>query len=120
MSVGYYRWGAYVAQRLGELDRGEGDFTGLQRPGRDTIRRANFVATALFAPTTPTPSVVPGEEGEVCFVWHKAGWSMQITVPTRPGQTRVWAYRAATETTFSGPMEEFRAIIMKVFGDMGG
>ena len=74
------RWGAYVEQRLGELERGEGDYTELRQPSAATVAHARKVAAETFRDTTPTPSVVPDDEGSVLFVWHKNGMDVEMSV----------------------------------------
>jgi hypothetical protein len=112
------RWQPYVSQRLDAMARGEGDWTGLQRPTQDTLRKALFLATGLFLNTTPTPSVVPGELGEVTFVWHKAGWHLEIAVLA--DGNLVWAHRKATGTMLMGPVDELRSNVMKILVDLEG
>ena len=83
------RWGAYVEQRLGELERGEGDWTGLQRPSALTVAHARKV-TELFRDTTPTPSVVPTADGSIDFVWSKNGYWVELTVTEQASE--FWAH----------------------------
>ena len=73
------RWGAYVERRLGELERGEGDYTGLRRPSAVTVAHARKV-TETFRDTTPTPSVVPTADGGIDFVWRKNGYDVELSV----------------------------------------
>ena len=74
------RWGAYVEQRLGELERGEGDYTGLRRPSAATVAHARKAAAETFRDTTPAPSVVPTDDGGIDFVWHKNGYDVEWCV----------------------------------------
>lgn len=78
----------YISQRLAELRDGRGDYTGLKRPTAQTIDRAEKVAQELFDPYIPTPSVVPDEEGNICFVWHKGGFSVELAVT--PEKIEFW------------------------------
>lgn len=95
---------SYAAERLAQLERGEGDFTDLQRPAPEVIRRARDVAARLLQPGTPTPSVVPSELGEVLFVWHKAGWTVDVEVGAE--ETSVVAYAHRSGTMWGGPVDE--------------
>jgi hypothetical protein len=96
------RWNAYVTERLDALERGDGDYTGLQRPSAATVTRARLVAAETFRDTTPTPSVVPDEDGAVCFVWHKNGQDVEITV-TEDG-AGIWAHGRETGQMWSSPL----------------
>lgn len=98
------RWRNYVEQRLGELSVGAHNFTGLRVPSRHVVDLARHVAQDWFYPDTPTPSVLPSEGGEVLFVWHKAGWDLEISVG--PGGAEVWAYDRGSGKELSGSLEE--------------
>jgi hypothetical protein len=100
------RWGAYVEQRLGELDRGEGDYTGLRQPSAATVAHARKVAAETFRETTPTPSVVPDDEGAVLFVWHKNGIDGEIAVTE--DEASVWVHHRTTGAMWSSPLSEHR------------
>jgi len=84
------RWGAYVEQRLGELERGEGDYTELRQPSVAAVTHARKVAAETLRDTTPTPSVVPGPDGEVCFIWRKNGMDVEIEVSETSAD--IWTY----------------------------
>ncbi len=101
------RWGAYVEQRLGELERGEGDYTELKQPSVATLARARQVAAETLRDTTPTPSVVPDEEGSVLFVWHKNGVDAEITVTE--DEASVWVHHRETGAMWSSPLSEHRS-----------
>jgi hypothetical protein len=100
------RWTDYVSRRLAQLRRGEGDFTGLMRPTNDVIERARSVSASLFQHDTPTPSVVPSEDGEVRFFWHKAGWMLEIIVGLE--DVSIWAHQPSSGEDWSGSLAEFR------------
>ena len=93
------RWGTYVSQRLGEMERGEGDYTGLRQPSAATVAHARKVAAETFRDTTPTPSVVPDDEGAVLFVWRKNGMDVEIAV-TEDGAS-IWAHHRASGQMWS-------------------
>jgi hypothetical protein len=108
------RWRSYVLQRIGELRKGTGDFTGLRKPSALVVDRAWLLATVLFRSDTPTPSVIPSEDGEVLYVWHKAGWDLEISVGSE--EIAVWAYDRNGGTTFSGSFAEERARLLDLLG----
>lgn len=88
------RWGAYVEQRLGELERGEGDYTELRLPSAVTVAHARKAAAEAFRDTTPTPSVVPTADGGIDFVWHKNGYDVEWCITE--GDAEFWAHHRAT------------------------
>lgn len=96
------RWYGYVSKRLSELENGEHDFSGLVQPKAPTISRAQTIVSTLLQPYTPTPSVVPSEEGAVLFVWHKSGWDMEIEVSDL--STYVWAKKRDDDEGWSGSL----------------
>lgn len=96
-----------MEQRLGELGRGDGDFTDLKRPSAATVSRARGVAAATFRQDTPTPSVVPTEDGEVAFIWHKNGIDAEITVE-ESGPVHVWAHDRGLGESWSGSLDDHR------------
>ncbi len=101
------RWYRYVTKRLRELQDGEYDFTDLQVPTSQVVQRARDVANNLFRPETPTPSVVPSGEGDVLYIWHKAGWDLEIDVG--PEGTAVWARDRHAGRELYGSLEEQQA-----------
>jgi hypothetical protein len=106
------RWEAYVSRRIAELARREYDFTGLTPPSQSTLQEAWSVANQYFRFDTATPSVVPSESGSVVFVWHKAGWDVEIDVAQ--GERFVWAYESSTGKGFSGPLQEHSESLSKL------
>jgi hypothetical protein len=88
------RWGAYVEQRLGEMERGEGDYTDLRQPSAAIIASARKLAAETFRDSTPTPSVVPTAEGGIDFVWAKNGYDVEFAV-TEAG-AEFWARQRST------------------------
>jgi hypothetical protein len=100
------RWGTYVGERLGELERGEGDYTELKQPTAATVAHARRVAAETFRDTTPTPSVVPDDEGAVLFVWRKNGHDVEIAVTE--GGASIWAHHRASGQMWSSDLTEHR------------
>jgi len=101
------RWYGYVSRRLRDLHDARYDFTGFRVPQPEVIDRARFVANYVFKPEHPTPSVVPSEDGDVLFVWHKAGWDLEIDVGLE--EISVWAHERSTGRDWYGSLEELRA-----------
>ena len=101
------RWHAYVVQRFTELESGMFDFTDLRIPPPSAIERAKSIATDTFRPDTPTPSVVPSEDGSVLFVWHKAGWDVELEVSESTAS--VWAHHREDSSTWHGSLSECSA-----------
>ena len=96
------RWGAYVAQRLDDLERGEGDYTDLRQPSAATVAHARQVAAETFRDTTPTPSVVPDADGGIDFVWHKNGYDVEICVTAN--EADIWARHRVTGDEWASPL----------------
>jgi hypothetical protein len=108
------RWYRYVSKRLRELQAGEYDFTGFQVPTAEVVELARDVAATLFKPETPTPSVVPSEDGDVLYIWHKAGWDLELDVGLE-GVT-VWAHDRSAGREWYGSLEELRAGVAGLLG----
>lgn len=111
------RWATYIAGRLAALRRGDGDFAGLRQPTAQTVDRAEQVAADLFRDNTPTPSLVPSPEGTVLFVWHKAGWWVEIVVG--PDEVDVWAHHSESQATFHGRLDDNRQRVCELLDSLG-
>lgn len=101
------RWLPYVAHRLNELASraDEPDLEGIRAPDASVLERSLRVLRELLFDDTPTPSVVPTSDGGVQFVWHKAGWDIEIEV--LPSETYVWGRnRRETGREFSGTLPD--------------
>ena len=106
------RWGEYVYRRLARLESGidkEGDEP---YPDSVTIDLARRLVGTLFDADTPTPSVVPGEAGEVVFVWHKGGLDVEIEVS--PNETTFWCYAQQQGPPVYGPLAEKLPLVNSV------
>lgn len=99
-------WDSYVVRRLAALRAGVDDFTGLKVPSPWIIDRAWGVASSYFRRTTPPPSVVPTEDGDILYVWRKAGWELHIEIGSEG--TTAWAYHRQSGETWSGSLGERR------------
>ena len=111
------RWNRHVVQRLEELRVGAFDFTGLQVPPEHVVNQAWIIASSQFHFDTPPPSVLPSDEGEVLFIWHKSGWDVQINVGSE--ETTVWAYDRTSGTELSGLLasrQKELADLLKILG----
>jgi hypothetical protein len=106
------RWDAYVTRRLDELERGEGDFTDLKRPSAAAVTHARQVAAQVFRDTTPTPSVVPDEDGNVLFVWHKSGIDAEIWV-WEEDSAGVWVHDRGTGEMWSGSLADHQGCCVR-------
>ena len=111
------RWYRYVTQRLRELEAGKYDFTDLQVPTSQVVQRARDVANSLFKPETPTPSVVPSGDGDVLYIWHKAGWDLEIDVG--PEGAAVWARDRSAGRELYGSLEEQQAWVSSLLDFLG-
>ena len=105
------RSSGYVTQRLDELERGGGDYGGFRRPSAATVAHDRVVAAQVFRDTTPTPSVVPDEDGNVLFVWHKNGIDAEVTVSATVAD--VWVHDRNLGDMWSGSMEEYSGCCVK-------
>jgi hypothetical protein len=103
------RWHKYVVRRLEALRHGQGDFTGLRIPEEMVVDRAWNFATQAFRSDTPTPSVVPTEDGDILFVWRKAGWELEVTIGA--AEDTVWARNRDSGVTTRGSLGELQATV---------
>ena len=101
------RWGPHVSQRIDDLRFGKGreDWDG-EWPPLAAIDAAWTLACELFRDETPTPSVVPSEDGEVLFIWHKNQVDAEIIVST--GEPQVWVHDRASGEMRSGSAADHR------------
>jgi hypothetical protein len=102
------RWFNYVNRRLSEFENyaepALDDDDAYPRPPSSTILEAWKVAHGLFDAATPTPSVVPAEEGGVEFAWHKYSWDLVISVLTE--ETSVWVRNRVGGENWCFPLSE--------------
>lgn len=110
------RWYRYVARRLAELASGE-HVSDMPVTYAALCDRALNVAEELFNFDTPTPSVVPSEDGTVLFVWRSQPLELEIEV--RPEETSVWAYERSRGRIWSGQLEEQQARFSNLLGSFG-
>lgn len=101
------RWGAYVEQRIDDLRCGKGreDWEG-QWPSPAAVTAAWDLACEVFRESTPTPSVVPSEDGAVLFVWRKNGMDAELEVSETGAD--LWVHDRVAEDLWSSPVAECR------------
>jgi hypothetical protein len=98
------RWYSYVGRRLAELTEGKHASSGMPVPTRIVTERALAVAMEHFDIDTPTPSVVPSEEGNVLFVWRSEMLELEIEIGLK--ESTVWAYDRSRGEVWSGALAE--------------
>lgn len=102
------RWFSYVSRRLEHLQHypqpGLADDAAYPKPPAETIQTAWLIAHGLFDASTPTPSVVPAEDGGVEFAWHKNGWDLVISVLLE--ETLVWARNRSAGENWVSPLSK--------------
>lgn len=114
------RWTGYVLRRLEELEAGEDRELWEGRwPSLETIRAARNVAARTFPLSAPTPSVVPGEDGCVLFVWMKGGWTIEVEVDQHLQATFWTLQQGQTGSNLSGSLEEHGELLGRILGDLG-
>lgn len=75
-------------------------------PGPPVLDAAWRCANELIGQRVATPSVVPGDDGEVQFVWRKNGWDVEVDVGTF--HVDVWLRHRVTGEVWCGPLNEQR------------
>lgn len=105
-------WYRYVTRRLAELSSGKSSLSGMPIPLSSTCANALQVAERWFDTSTPTPSVVPSETGNVLFVWRSEALELEIEVG--PEETAVWAYDRPHGEVWSGQLEDRRADVSEL------
>lgn len=95
-------WLPYVIDRLNVI-AGSPDADDVNS---GALGRVLEVLRQLLRSDTPTPSVVPCEDGGIQCVWHKAGWDLEVDVLV--AETTVWARERSTGTTWGGPLADYR------------
>lgn len=93
----------YVRTRLLQM-RDRSHYEVQPYPDESSIANAWSYAWNLVTPGCPTPSVVPSEDGNVSFVWHKGGWDIEVEVGWQDAE--VWAEHAADSQSLRGSISE--------------
>jgi len=111
------RWLPYVIQRLNDLgslaDNSSEEMIAL---GPDILARALVELGRFMTPETPTPSLVPTHEGYLQFVWHKAGWDIEVDVG--PNETEVWASKRDGSVGWQGSLHEREAELTSILASL--
>lgn len=100
-------WVDYVSDRLSALE----DPVEPGLPATEVINRARTSIMHLLPPAAPSPAVLPSEEGGIDFVWHRAGWNVEIAVE-RDGNETVWLWNRASNEEVFGDLEEHREVLL--------
>ena len=110
------RWRAYVAERFRQLAEriGEPGY-----PSLEALNRALHSVDFLLPPTTPTPSVLPSEEGGVELIWQRNGWDVQVELD-EAGRDFVWTRERTSGEVTAGDLEELREILREILDQLGG
>ena len=114
-SVRPSRWIEYVAERLSQMeDNRLSDVEPTLQMG--ATLQAWYVALRYFPPNTPTPSVVPSENGGVQFVWHKGGWDVEFEVENN--EVFIWARSRESKDTWHGSVAEVGARFLDLMQEL--
>gem|GEM_PF-6875059 len=114
------RWFNYLKRRLDYLQNyplpDTADDDAYPKPPEETVKRAWQIAYKLFDVDTPTPSVVPADEGGVEFAWHKNGWDLVISA--LPEETLVWARNRSLGERWSFVLSEQWGQVQSILGTL--
>ena len=107
------RWLTYVASRLLQMAQHNRQPNEIY-PDVRILQRAWSEAIDLFHTNTPTPSVVPSDDGGVLFIWHKGGWDLEIEV--RESSSVVWGRtrKPQNATQLEGDLSRLRPQVTAV------
>jgi len=61
--------------------------------------------------------VVPSEDGNVSFVWHKGGWDIEVEVAYQDAE--IWADHASGAQSWSGSVWENGDQLRELLRDLG-
>lgn len=96
------RWLGHIVDRLNSIASSP-DVDGVDPAA---IGRVLKVLWGLLRVDTPTPSVVPCENGGIQCVWHKAGWDLELDIFA--DETTVWAREREGNLSWSGSLGDYR------------
>ena len=101
------RWQPYVSARFRAL----AEFSGQEGyPSLEMLTGALRRIETLLHPTTPTPSVIPGEDGTVELIWQRLGRDLQIVLGDEEGDW-FWTRDRETQALEEGPLEDLRDVL---------
>ena len=95
-------WRTYLRKRLDDFSVADSPGS----PSRDALAATWNIVGGLLALESPTPSVVPGDDGAVELVWQRGGWHVELEIG--PREAYVWAKERETGATWSGDLDEVR------------
>lgn len=99
-------WVDYVSERLRAIE--EDPEPGL--PPVEVINRARSWIMHVLPPAAPSPAVLPSEDGGIDFVWHRAGWNVEIGIE-RDGTETVWMWHRDSNDEVFGDLTEHREVV---------
>jgi hypothetical protein len=85
-------------------------------PSPSIIACAWTEAVSVLDASSPTPSVVPSDEGGVMFVWHRGGWDVEVEIDAT--ENTVWAQSRRTGDTWFGPLNDRRGDLRQLLREM--
>ena len=75
------------------------------------------VAHRVLGQSGRTPSVLPGEDRTVEFVWNRDGWHIELEIGDGHEPPYIWARRVDDETdVVSGDLDEHEGFLKDVLG----
>lgn len=108
-------WRKYIQTRLSDLYRRIGwkDY-----PTLETLNGAWAVVHGVLGPTTRTPSVLPGEERSVEFIWNRRGWHIALEISD--SDSYVWAKNLETGDVVAGDLDDTREVLQDLLATVSG
>ncbi len=106
------RGGEYVKERLDRIESAIDRENGSSYPDSAIVNKARLFYDSMFGSRTPTPSVVPSEDGGISFVWHKGGFDLDIEVGD--SEVYVCVYHRESAASYYGSSREHLVVALKV------
>ncbi len=110
------RWRPHVTDRFRALAESS-DLEGY--PSLEVLNEALQRIEFLLHPTTPTPSVLPGEDGTVELIWQRLGRDLQIVLGDEEGDW-FWTRDRKTMDREGGPLEDLRDVLRDLLRQIEG
>lgn len=98
-------WQTYLRRRLSDLWARSGR---PNYPAFETLNGAWHVAHGVLGSSTPSPSVLPGDDRAVDLVWN-GRWHVELEIGRRGSY--VWAKNRETGEVVSGDLDELRDVL---------
>jgi hypothetical protein len=83
----------------------------------ELIAKAVSVLSKIMQASAPTPSVIRTATGSVQYVWHKAGWDVEIEVAE--GFVEAWAHERETGREIVGKLEDVQRDVAQLIAQLG-